>query len=67
MVGAPGTVTLATGVTVAALEAALLPALLVAVTLQEYKLPLLRPVTTIGLELPLTARAAEVPVAQDAV
>ena len=67
MVGAPGTVTLATGVTVAALEATLLPALLVAVTLQEYKLPLLRPVTTIGLELPVTATAAEVPVAQDAV
>ena len=68
MVGAPGTVTvMATGVTVAALDATLLPALLVAVTLQEYKLPLLRPVTTMGLAVPLTATAAEVPVTQDAV
>lgn len=68
MVGAPGTVTvMATGVTVAALDATLLPALLVAVTLQEYKLPLLRPVTTMGLAVPVTATAAEVPVAQDAV
>jgi hypothetical protein len=67
MVGAPGTVAAAAGVTVAAAEAAPGPALLAAVTVQEYKLPLLRPATTIGLAVPVTATAAEVPVTQDAV
>ena len=49
--GAPGTVL---GVTaVVALEAVPLPALLVALTVKVYAVPLVRPVTLIGLAAPL--------------
>ena len=66
-VGVPGTVLVATGVTVTAEEAVPVPALLVALTVQEYKLPLVRPVTTIGLAVPVAVMAVAVPVWQDAV
>ena len=64
MVGAPGA---ARGITEAPAEATPVPAELVAVTVQEYVLPLVRPVTTIGLAVPVPVMAAEVPVTQDAV
>ena len=50
IVGGPGTVA---GVAVAAEDAALLPEPLVATTLHEYSVPLVRPVTVIGLALAL--------------
>ena len=49
--GAPGTVA---GVTAAdAVEAALVPVALVAVTVNVYAVPLVKPVTVIGLEVPV--------------
>jgi hypothetical protein len=53
MVGAPGG---PEGVTETAAEASLVPALLVAVTLQLYVVPFCRPVTVIGLAVPVAAR-----------
>ena len=51
MVGAPGTVT---GVTAfEAADAAPVPAELVAVTVKVYDVPFVRPVTVIGLALPV--------------
>jgi hypothetical protein len=52
--GAPGTVAAATGVTLATEEVTLVEVLLLAVTVQEYSLPLVRPVTAIGLIVPVT-------------
>src|SRR6185295_3415861 len=43
------------GVTDTALDAGLVPRLLVAVTVQLYSVPLVRPVTVIGLAVPFTA------------
>ena len=55
MVGAPGIVSVdETGVTYAALEAELVPALLVAVTVQVYSVLLVKLVTEIGLLVPAT-------------
>jgi hypothetical protein len=55
MVGAPGIVSVdETGVTYAALEAELVPALLVAVTVQVYCVLLVKLVTEIGLLVPAT-------------
>src|SRR3954471_12366258 len=50
MVGAPGTVA---GVTLPAADAGPLPATLVAVTVQLYCVPLVRPLTTMGLAAPV--------------
>ena len=66
ILGVPG-FTVAAGVTAAAEEAAPVPALLVALTVQEYKLPLVRPVTTTGLDVFVAVMAVAVPVWQDAV
>jgi hypothetical protein len=57
-VGAPGTVTTLTGVTVTAVEAGLDPALLSAVTAQLYATPAASPVTVSGLAAPLAVRVA---------
>ena len=64
IVGAPGTVR---GVTDAELDAALDPTALFALTVQAYALPFVRPVTTIGLDVPVAVTAALVPVTHDAV
>ena len=53
LVGAPGTVSGAAGVTFNVLLAVLEPTALTAVTLQPYCVPLVRPVTLIGLTVPL--------------
>lgn len=50
------------GVTEAPAEAALVPALLVAVTVQEYVVPLDKPLTTIGLPVPLFVNPPQVAV-----
>jgi len=53
LVGAPGTVAGAVGVTATeAADAGPVPTLLVAVTVQVYESPLVRSVTTMGLEAP---------------
>ena len=56
----------AAGVTVALLDAAPVPAELVAVTVQVYAVPLVRPVTASGLAAPEAVRVAPPP-AQEAV
>ncbi len=58
----------ATGVTLTVPEAAPVPALLVAFTLQLYSDPLVRPVTVMGLTVvPVFVTGLELPVTQDAV
>ena len=62
IVGAPGTVELppvlpAMGVTVTELEATLMPTELVAVTVQLYSAPLIRPLTVTGLVVPVATFA----------
>jgi hypothetical protein len=64
IVGAPGTVR---GVTDADADAALVPIAFVAVTVQAYALPLVRPETEIGLAVPGAVTAADAPVWQEAV
>ena len=65
MVGAPGT---AAGVTTTPAEARPSPTELTALTLQTYTDPLARPVTTIGLDAPVTVTVVffVVPVTHDA-
>jgi len=69
MVGAPGLLPdVVTGITSTVPEAAPVPALFVAVTLQLYFQPLVRPVTVIGLTVvPVFVTGAKLPVTQDAV
>ncbi len=68
IVGLVGTAVVpSTGMTLTAKEAALVPALLVALTVQEYVLPLVSPVTTSGLAVPVLVTGVDVPKAQDAV
>jgi hypothetical protein len=68
IVGLVGTAVVpSTGMTLTADEAVLVPALLVAVTVQEYVLPLVKPVTTSGLAVPDLVTGVAVPKAQDAV
>jgi hypothetical protein len=68
MVGAPGTVTVdETGVTVTALEAEPVPALLVAVTVQLYTVLLVRPETEIGLLVPVAVLVVKPVAAHEAV
>jgi hypothetical protein len=52
MIGAPGTV--AGTIVLDVLDETLVPALFVAVTVNEYATPLVKPVTVIGDELPTT-------------
>lgn len=67
-VGLVGTVvTPSTGITLTPPDAGPVPALLVAVTEQEYVLPLVRRVTTIGLPVPVLLAGVPVPTAHDAV
>ena len=54
MIGAPGSV--AGAMELEAAEAAPLPAVFVAVTLKLYGVPLVRPVTTMGLAVPVAVK-----------
>ena len=68
MVGAPGTVTVdETGVTDTEPEAEPVPALLVAVTVQLYTVLLVRPVTEIGLPVPVAVLVVKPVAAHEAV
>ena len=54
IVGAPGTVLGVTGLDAA--EAGLLPAAFVATTVKVYAVPFVRPVTVMGLDVPIAAK-----------